>query len=153
MQIAFCCTKTTCNRLNILHFATSNIGSSNSYFCHIFHGFFYIEYKHCDYFRCVPFLWLIPVCMCVCVCGWQGKDDVTGETLTQRDDDKAETVLARLNAYEAQTRPVGDFYRWAPSHPSIDEFSLSFNPFQLMLLLSVESLVCCQVMNFITLTL
>jgi len=41
----------------------------------------------------------------------QGKDDVTGEPLTQRTDDKAETVLARLKAYEAQTRPVGEFYQ------------------------------------------
>lgn len=40
-----------------------------------------------------------------------GKDDVTGEPLTQRTDDQAETVLARLKAYEAQTRPVGDFYK------------------------------------------
>ena len=36
---------------------------------------------------------------------------MTGEPLTQRTDDQAETVLARLKAYEAQTRPVGDFYK------------------------------------------
>lgn len=40
-----------------------------------------------------------------------GKDDITGEPLTQRIDDMAETVLARLKAYEAQTRPVSDFYK------------------------------------------
>src|SRR5438270_2113843 len=33
-----------------------------------------------------------------------GKDDVTGEPLIQRDDDKEETVLKRLQVYEAQTR-------------------------------------------------
>jgi len=54
----------------------------------------------------------------------QGKDDVTGEPLTQRADDQAETVLARLKAYEAQTRPVGDFYKWA--NPYIDCFCVSF---------------------------
>lgn len=40
-----------------------------------------------------------------------GKDDVTGEPLTQRIDDQPETVLARLKAYEAQTRPVSEFYK------------------------------------------
>ncbi|XP_071800084.1 GTP:AMP phosphotransferase AK3, mitochondrial-like isoform X2 [Asterias amurensis] len=41
----------------------------------------------------------------------KGKDDVTGELLTQRDDDKPETVLARLRAYQNLTSPVTDFYR------------------------------------------
>lgn len=40
-----------------------------------------------------------------------GKDDVTGEVLTQRIDDQPQTVLDRLKAYEAQTRPVSDFYK------------------------------------------
>lgn len=40
-----------------------------------------------------------------------GKDDVTGEPLTQRVDDMPETVLARLKAYEAQTKPVSEFYK------------------------------------------
>jgi nucleoside-triphosphate--adenylate kinase len=40
-----------------------------------------------------------------------GKDDVTGEPLTQRMDDRPDTVLARLKAYEAQTRPVSEFYK------------------------------------------
>jgi len=40
-----------------------------------------------------------------------GKDDITGEPLTQRVDDMPETVLARLKAYEAQTRPVSEFYK------------------------------------------
>ena len=42
------------------------------------------------------------------------KDDVTGEPLVQRDDDKEETVKNRLNVYSAQTRPLVDYYsNWA----------------------------------------
>lgn len=40
----------------------------------------------------------------------EGKDDVTGEDLIQRDDDKEETVLARLKVYHDQTEPLIDFY-------------------------------------------
>jgi len=44
----------------------------------------------------------------------EGKDDVTGEPLVQRDDDREETVKKRLAVYQAQTRPLVDFYgRWA----------------------------------------
>jgi adenylate kinase len=39
-----------------------------------------------------------------------GKDDVTGEALVQRDDDKEETVKKRLAIYHEQTRPLVDFY-------------------------------------------
>jgi len=39
-----------------------------------------------------------------------GKDDVTGEDLIQRDDDKEETVRARLKVYHDQTEPLVDFY-------------------------------------------
>ena len=43
-----------------------------------------------------------------------GQDDVTGEPLIQRDDDKEETVRKRLAVYQAQTRPLVDYYaRWA----------------------------------------
>ena len=43
-----------------------------------------------------------------------GRDDVTGEPLVQRDDDREETVKKRLDVYQAQTRPLVDFYgRWA----------------------------------------
>jgi adenylate kinase len=43
-----------------------------------------------------------------------GRDDVTGEELVQRDDDKEETVRKRLQVYEAQTRPLVDYYSdWA----------------------------------------
>ena len=34
-----------------------------------------------------------------------------GENLIQRDDDKAETVLNRLNVYHSQTAPLVDFYQ------------------------------------------
>ncbi|MBX3607410.1 MAG: adenylate kinase [Piscinibacter sp.] len=43
-----------------------------------------------------------------------GKDDVTGEDLIQRDDDKEETVRKRLAVYQSQTRPLVDYYSaWA----------------------------------------
>src|SRR5918911_1040344 len=45
-----------------------------------------------------------------------GKDDVTGEPLVQRDDDREETVRKRLEVYRAQTRPLVDYYSgWAAS--------------------------------------
>ena len=48
-----------------------------------------------------------------------GKDDVTGEPLIQRDDDKEETVKKRLDVYSAQTRPLVDYYRqWASADPA-----------------------------------
>ena len=48
----------------------------------------------------------------------EGKDDVTGEALIQRDDDREETVLKRLEVYAAQTRPLVDYYTsWAKADP------------------------------------
>jgi adenylate kinase len=48
-----------------------------------------------------------------------GKDDVTGEPLVQRDDDKEETVKKRLDVYSAQTRPLIDYYsQWAKTDPA-----------------------------------
>lgn len=42
------------------------------------------------------------------------KDDVTGEDLIQREDDQEETVKKRLAVYQAQTRPLVDYYsQWA----------------------------------------
>lgn len=44
----------------------------------------------------------------------EGKDDVTGEPLIQREDDQEETVKKRLDVYSAQTRPLVDYYsQWA----------------------------------------
>ena len=43
-----------------------------------------------------------------------GKDDVTGEDLIQRDDDKEATVRKRLDVYDAQTKPLVEYYStWA----------------------------------------
>jgi len=47
-----------------------------------------------------------------------GVDDVTGEPLVQRDDDKEDTVRKRLEVYSAQTRPLVDYYsQWAGVEP------------------------------------
>jgi adenylate kinase len=44
----------------------------------------------------------------------EGKDDVTGEPLVQRDDDRESTVRKRLEVYRLQTRPLVEYYRnWA----------------------------------------
>jgi adenylate kinase len=44
----------------------------------------------------------------------EGRDDVTGEPLIQRDDDREETVRERLRVYRRQTQPLVDYYtRWA----------------------------------------
>ena len=41
-------------------------------------------------------------------------DDVTGEPLIQRDDDKEETVRRRLEIYHAQTKPLVEYYsKWS----------------------------------------
>ena len=51
-----------------------------------------------------------------------GKDDVTGDDLIQRDDDKEETVRKRLQVYDAQTRPLVDYYSsWAAQANSADK--------------------------------
>lgn len=49
----------------------------------------------------------------------EGKDDVTGEPLIQREDDKEETVRKRLDVYSQQTRPLVDYYSaWAKTDPA-----------------------------------
>ncbi len=46
-------------------------------------------------------------------------DDVSGEPLIQRDDDKEETVKKRLEVYSAQTRPLVAYYQeWARKEPA-----------------------------------
>jgi len=58
----------------------------------------------------------------------EGKDDVTGEPLIQRDDDKEETVRKRLQVYHDQTAPLIEYYtRWgqtddpgAPAYVRVD---------------------------------
>ncbi len=57
-----------------------------------------------------------------------GRDDLTGEPLIQREDDKEETVKKRLAVYHAQTEPLVAYYRqWAaggdphaPEYRSVD---------------------------------
>jgi adenylate kinase len=45
-----------------------------------------------------------------------GKDDLTGEDLVQRADDKEETVRKRIGVYHNETRPLIDYYRkWMAS--------------------------------------
>ena len=58
----------------------------------------------------------------------EGRDDVTGEPLVQRDDDKHETVARRLEIYRAQTQPLIDYYaRWVatgdPAAPKLRKIS------------------------------
>jgi len=46
----------------------------------------------------------------------EDKDDLTGEALVQREDDKEETVMQRLQVYHSQTKPLIDYYSgWAVS--------------------------------------
>jgi len=47
-----------------------------------------------------------------------GVDDITGEALIQREDDKEETVKKRLEVYSAQTRPLVNYYaNWEKADP------------------------------------
>ncbi len=49
----------------------------------------------------------------------EGQDDLTGEPLIQRDDDREDTVKKRLDVYSAQTRPLVDYYsHWAKVEPA-----------------------------------
>lgn len=43
------------------------------------------------------------------------KDDITGEPLVQRDDDKVETVKNRLSVYHRQTSPLIEYYEQKPA--------------------------------------
>jgi adenylate kinase len=52
-----------------------------------------------------------------------GKDDVTGEELVQRDDDKEETVMKRLEVYHSQTKPLVEYYSsWAKSSDKAPQY-------------------------------
>jgi len=53
----------------------------------------------------------------------EGVDDVTGEALIQRDDDKEATVRKRLEVYHQQTKPLVDFY--ATNFPTMNFNSIS----------------------------
>jgi len=47
---------------------------------------------------------------------------VTGEKLQQRDDDKEETVRARLDAYEKMSRPLVEYYAAQQDHVKLQKF-------------------------------
>ena len=50
----------------------------------------------------------------------EGRDDVTGEPLVQREDDNADTVRNRLNAYHEQTAPLVSYYSNKGNLVSVD---------------------------------
>jgi adenylate kinase len=55
-----------------------------------------------------------------------GKDDITGEPLMQREDDKESTVRNRLQVYHSQTKPLVNFYKQlALKNPSLKFLSVS----------------------------
>lgn len=49
-----------------------------------------------------------------------GRDDLTGEELIQRPDDREEAILKRLAVYEQETAPLVDYYRSRGNMVSID---------------------------------
>ena len=49
----------------------------------------------------------------------EGKDDLSGEDLIQREDDKPMTVLARLEVYKSQTNPLIDYYQQAEKNSDL----------------------------------
>ena len=53
-----------------------------------------------------------------------GFDDVSGEELIQREDDKPETVLKRLSVYHEQTKPLTNFYSDIASKTALNYFSV-----------------------------
>ncbi|MBO5566926.1 MAG: adenylate kinase [Succinivibrio sp.] len=57
----------------------------------------------------------------------EGKDDVTGEDLVIRDDDKEETVRSRLAVYHSQTEPLVKFYKELSSKGQTDYVALDGN--------------------------
>ncbi len=49
-----------------------------------------------------------------------GKDDLTGDTLVQRSDDKEQTVRARLEVYHQQTKPLIEYYQTLAKNHAIN---------------------------------
>jgi adenylate kinase len=54
----------------------------------------------------------------------EGIDDDTGEPLIQREDDKPETVLKRLEVYHDQTKPLSEFYMNKSTNSDLRYFSV-----------------------------
>ena len=55
----------------------------------------------------------------------EGKDDITGEDLILREDDKPETVKDRLKVYADQTSPLISFYSELSSQAKLDYIKVS----------------------------
>jgi adenylate kinase len=55
---------------------------------------------------------------------FEGIDDESGEALIQREDDKPETVLKRLDVYHEQTEPLTNFYKEISSKSELVYFSV-----------------------------
>lgn len=55
----------------------------------------------------------------------EGVDDVTGEPLVQRDDDKVETIQQRLRVYHEQTYPLVEFYKSLAMKSSLEFVEVS----------------------------
>lgn len=55
----------------------------------------------------------------------ENKDDITGEDLIQREDDKEESVVRRLEVYKEKTLPLIDKYRAMKLVVDIDDNSMS----------------------------
>ena len=54
----------------------------------------------------------------------EGLDDVSGEELIQREDDKPETVIKRLSVYHEQTKPLTNFYSNIANKTGLNYFSV-----------------------------
>ena len=54
----------------------------------------------------------------------EGLDDVSGEELIQREDDKPETVIKRLSVYLEQTKPLTNFYSNIANKTGLNYFSV-----------------------------
>jgi adenylate kinase len=54
----------------------------------------------------------------------EGIDDESGEALIQREDDKPETVLKRLDVYHEQTEPLTNFYKEISTRSELVYFSV-----------------------------
>ena len=54
-----------------------------------------------------------------------GFDDITGDALVQREDDKPETVLKRLEVYHDQTKPLTNFYIEESSKSDLNYFTVN----------------------------
>ena len=54
-----------------------------------------------------------------------GYDDITGEELVQREDDKPETVSKRLDVYHEETKPLSEFYSDKTSSNQLTYFAVN----------------------------